>query len=148
MVASQQGILAVGGYNGSNYRQEILKLQCDPALPNCQWNPMAKGLNIGREYHIIIPFPRSGSVDYSSLCKCKDASETCISCKSGFVPKWTDGRIGCCECNEIGTASCTKSQTGDLCSCHLGYAGTRCEKSAVAFNFFPFPNCTRSKPSK
>ena len=150
MVASQHGILAVGGLDGSsNNRWEILKLDC--MEPSCQWESMAKPLNIARRAHTLIPLPRSDSIDYSKICNCTDGRDTCI-CKSGYLPKWEDGRIGwgcqACACEEIGTASCTKNPTGDLCNCHPGYDGKQCEKCSAEYNLYPFPNCTGSKPSK
>ena len=148
MVASQHGILAVGGWDGGNYRGEILKLDC--MGPNCQWEPMAKPLKIARCDPTLIPLPRSGSIDYHKMCDCNDARDTCITCKSTYRPMWENGRIGCqaCACDEIGTASCTKSQTGDSCNCHPGYDGNKCQKCSADYNFYQFPNCTRSKPSK
>ena len=110
MVASQNGILAVGGWDGSSESREILKLDC--MEPNCQWKPMANSLKIARSGHTLIPLPRSDS------------------------------------CVEIGTASCTKNPTGDLCNCHPGYDGKQCEKCSAEYNLYPFPNCTGSKPSK
>ena len=117
MVASQNGILAVGGWDGSN-RGEILKLDC--MEPSCQWVPMANSLKIPRDGHTLIPLPRSGGINVSGII---------------------------CKCDKIGTASCTKSQTGDSCNCHPGYDGNKCQKCSADYNFFPFPNCG-SQPSK
>ena len=153
MVASQQGILAVGGYEHDvsyrSYRQEIYILRCDdPMNPNanCKWETMTNGLRIGRAGHTVIPLPNSGSVDYSRICDCTENESSCISCRNGFFPLWRDARIGChaCKCD-----TCTKSSTGDLCNCLPGYNGTNCNQCSDEFNFdsADFPNC-QSKPGK
>ena len=63
LVSTSQGIMAVGGYDWTNYRNkdEILQLNCqDGQDPNqCQWQEYPKKLDVTRSAHVVIPLPAS-----------------------------------------------------------------------------------------
>ena len=63
LVSTSQGIMAVGGWDGTNrrYKHEILHLKCqDGQDPNqCQWQEYPKKLDVARENHVVIPLPAS-----------------------------------------------------------------------------------------
>jgi len=63
LVSTSQGIMAVGGYDYTNYRHkdEILHLICqDGQDPNqCQWQEYPKKLDAARQGHVVIPLPVS-----------------------------------------------------------------------------------------
>merc|ERR1712062_738584 len=63
LVSTSQGIMAVGGWDDTNYRNkdEILQLKCqDGQDPNqCQWQEYPKKLDVARYRHVVIPLPAS-----------------------------------------------------------------------------------------
>jgi len=63
LVSTSQGIMAVGGFDITNWRfkDEILILKCqDGQDPNqCQWQEYPKKLDVARSSHVVIPLPAS-----------------------------------------------------------------------------------------
>jgi len=62
LVSTSQGIMAVGGKDkNARYKDEILQLKCqDGQDPNqCKWEKYRKKLDVGRDYHVVIPLPAS-----------------------------------------------------------------------------------------
>ena len=63
LVSTSQGIMAVGGWDGTNRRNkdEILLLKCqDGQEPNkCKWEEYPKKLDVARSDHVVIPLPAS-----------------------------------------------------------------------------------------
>merc|ERR1711860_459670 len=60
LVESTQGTYALGGYDGSNRRSEVLKLDCPGnQIQSCQWQEMPEKLEVGRKYHVSLSLPES-----------------------------------------------------------------------------------------
>ena len=61
LVETTQGIYAMGGYDGSDYRLEVLKLECPGhQIQSCQWQEMeGQKLDNGRHFHVSIPLSES-----------------------------------------------------------------------------------------
>ena len=63
LVSTSIGILAVGGWDRTNYRRknEVLKLQCPEGedVSACRWITHSQRLQIARQDHVVIPLPSS-----------------------------------------------------------------------------------------
>ena len=139
MLNTPQGIIAVGGYDATNTKRtkDILWLKCtsnaEDFPENCHWQKHEAELKVARSSHSIIPLPNN--LDTSRICQCsKDEHEECIGCQPGFG-KWSDDKIVChaCQCDVIGTESCTKSSAGDSCECKMGHTGQKCDSCDSGF---------------
>merc|ERR1711860_379474 len=60
LVESTQGTYALGGYDGSNRRSEVLKLD-GPGnqIQSCQWQEMPEKLEVERSWHVALSLPES-----------------------------------------------------------------------------------------
>ena len=55
-----QGTYALGGWDGSNKRSEVLKLDCPGnQIQSCQWQEMPEKLEVGRDRHVSLSLPES-----------------------------------------------------------------------------------------
>ena len=55
-----QGTYALGGYDGSNVRSEVLKLDCPGnQIQSCQWQEMPEKLEVGRGGRVSLSLPES-----------------------------------------------------------------------------------------
>ena len=63
LVSTSIGILAVGGYDWTNYspKNEIFKLQCPEGqdVTACRWITFSQRLQIPRKSHVVVPLPSS-----------------------------------------------------------------------------------------
>ena len=60
LVETSQGVLAIGGFDGWRYSEEIQKLDCpDDKIKNCYWQEMDQKLKSARYYPVSIPIPES-----------------------------------------------------------------------------------------
>merc|ERR1712137_575973 len=60
LVDATQGTYALGGWDGSNKRSEVLKLDCPGnQIQSCQWQEMPEKLEVGRSYHVSLSLPES-----------------------------------------------------------------------------------------
>ena len=63
LVSTSIGILAVGGYDWTNYspKNEIYKLQCPEGqdVTACRWITFSQRLQIPRKSHVVVPLPSS-----------------------------------------------------------------------------------------
>ena len=63
LVSTSQGLMAVGGYDYTNKRNndEILNLKCEniSTYSSCKWEKYSKKLDVARKAHVVIPLPAS-----------------------------------------------------------------------------------------
>merc|ERR1711860_450582 len=60
LVETTQGTYALGGYDGSNFRSEVLKLNCPGnQIQSCQWQEMPEKLEVERGGHVSLSLPES-----------------------------------------------------------------------------------------
>ena len=63
LVSTSIGILAVGGWDGTNWRakNEVVKLQCPEGqdVSACRWITRSQRLQIARDDHVVMPLPSS-----------------------------------------------------------------------------------------
>merc|ERR1712004_482664 len=60
LVGATQGTYALGGYDGSNRRSEVLHLDCPgDQIQSCQWQEMSEKLEVGRSSHVSLSLPES-----------------------------------------------------------------------------------------
>merc|ERR1711860_344161 len=60
LVQTTQGTYALGGYDGSNFRSEVLHLDCPGnQIQSCQWQEMSEKLEVGRYRHVSLSLPES-----------------------------------------------------------------------------------------
>merc|ERR1719231_2042954 len=58
LVETTQGTYALGGYDGSNDRSEVLHLVCPvDQIQSCQWQEMPEKLEVGRFDHVSLSLP-------------------------------------------------------------------------------------------
>ena len=60
MISTKRGPIVVGGYT-VGYRKEMYLLKCKEAnMPSaCRWEELPHKLEVGRDYHVLIPLPDS-----------------------------------------------------------------------------------------
>jgi len=59
LVQTSRGTYAMGGFDGSNDRTEVLQLDCPgDQISSCQWKQVGK-LEFARRSHVSIPIPES-----------------------------------------------------------------------------------------
>merc|ERR1711860_203376 len=60
LVKSTQGTYALGGFDGSNFRAEVLNLDCPGnQIQSCQWQEMPEKLEVDRYQHVSLSLPES-----------------------------------------------------------------------------------------
>ena len=63
MISTKRGPIVVGGYSVGNSKdmQEMYLLKCKEAnMPSaCRWEELPHKLEVGRDYHVLIPLPDS-----------------------------------------------------------------------------------------
>merc|ERR1711860_260074 len=60
LVKSTQGTYALGGFDGSNFRAEVLNLDCPGnQIQSCQWQEMPEKLEVRRSSHVSLSLPES-----------------------------------------------------------------------------------------
>eukprot|EP00093_Oithona_nana_P004424 04424.XXX_180378_180605_1 [CDS] Oithona nana genome sequencing. len=59
------GIMAVGGYDHTNWRHKILHFKCqDGQKPDqCKWEEYSKKLDVARHFHVVIVTPLPASYE-------------------------------------------------------------------------------------
>merc|ERR1712047_233865 len=60
LVETTQGTYALGGFDGSNFRAEVLHLDCPGnQIQSCQWQEMPEKLEVDRYQHVSLSLPES-----------------------------------------------------------------------------------------
>ena len=60
-----QGTYALGGFDGSNFRAEVLNLDCPGnQIQSCQWQEIPEKLEVRRSSHVSLSLPES----YEIIC--------------------------------------------------------------------------------
>ena len=59
-MGATQGTYAIGGEDDSNYRSEVIKLDClEDQIESCHWKDMPEELEVARVWHTSIVLPES-----------------------------------------------------------------------------------------
>ena len=72
MVSSpdKKALYAIGGYNGTNYNNDIFKFHCTGNINTCRWTKSETALRFGRRAFVAIPLPNSLADKLCSTAQC------------------------------------------------------------------------------